>query len=63
MSALWVIAMGAVGLAFGVTSGAGWTILAGLALLLPIFVLWVWSAPRQTRSEHRGRTPVTVDTR
>jgi lysylphosphatidylglycerol synthetase-like protein (DUF2156 family) len=50
-SALWVIALCVVGLAFGVTSVAGWTILAGLALLPLIFVPWMWSDPRQTMSE------------
>ena len=56
-SALWVTTMCAVGLAAGVTSAAGWTILAGAALLLPIFVLRVWSGPPQTISEsiHEAR--------
>ena len=51
MAALWVLAMGAVGLVFGVASGAGWTILAGLALMPPIFVLRVWRGPEQTISQ------------
>ncbi len=50
-SALWVTTMCAAGLAAGVTSAAGWTILASAALLLPIFVLPVWSGPPQTISE------------
>jgi hypothetical protein len=57
VAALWVVAMCAVGLAFGVTSVAGWIILAGLAVMPPIFVLGVWSEPAKTMSEsiHEAR--------
>lgn len=35
---LWVLAMGAIGLAIGVTSVTGWTIVAVLALVPPFVV-------------------------
>lgn len=35
---LWVLAMGAIGLAIGVTSVIGWTIVAVLALVPPFVV-------------------------
>jgi hypothetical protein len=49
--------MCAVGFAAGVTSAAGWTILAGLALMPPVFVLQVWGDPPQTLSQsiHEAR--------
>ena len=48
---VWVSAVSLAGIAANVKSFSGWSILAGLAVLPPLVVLWRWSAPRQTMSE------------
>jgi hypothetical protein len=47
----WLLAIGAVGLAADVTSVWGWTALAGLALLPPVFMLRVWNDAPQSMTE------------
>jgi hypothetical protein len=39
---LWVLAMGAVGIALGTTSLTGWIVLAGLAFLPPLVIGRLW---------------------
>ena len=46
-----LLAMCAVGFGAGVTSVGAWTVLIGLALLPPIFMMRVWSDPPQTMFE------------
>ena len=49
--AAWVLAVGTVGLAFGVTSVAGWAGLAVISVVPPIVMLRLWHAPVPSMSE------------
>lgn len=49
--ALWIVAVGTAGLAANVTSAAGWTVVAGLALVPAGVLLKLWKEPSQTMSE------------
>lgn len=49
--AAWVLAVGALGYMSGMTSFAGWAILAVVALAPPVLLKWLWSAPAPTMSE------------
>jgi hypothetical protein len=40
-----------IGIAGNVGSFSSWTLLAGLAVVLPLILMWRWNAPRQTMSE------------
>ncbi len=48
---LWVAAVSIAGIAGNVRSLSGWAVLAGLAILPPLFMLWWWNDPRPTMSE------------
>lgn len=51
VTALWVLGVGALGLAAGSHSTTAWVTLAGVALLPPLVVLRFWLTPPQTMSE------------
>ena len=51
LAILWVSAALIAGIAGNVDSGASWTVLAGLAIIPPIVMMWRWNAPPQTMSE------------
>ena len=51
LAAVWVLAMCAGGFVVGVTSGAGWTILAALAVLPALALLRLWTDPPPTMSD------------
>lgn len=40
-----------IGIAGSVDSFSSWTLLAGLALVPPLILMWRWNDPRQTMSE------------
>jgi hypothetical protein len=48
---LWVSAVTIVGIARTVDSFSSWTVLAGVAVVPPLVMLWRWNDPRQTMSE------------
>lgn len=48
---LWVSAVSIVGIAGNVDSLSSWTVLAGVAVVPPLIMMWRWNAPRQTMSE------------
>ena len=48
---LWVSAVSIAGIAGNVRSLSGWAVLAGLAILPPLVMLWRWNDPRPTMSE------------
>ena len=45
---VWVSVVCTAGIASSVTSSSGWTILAGLAGIPPLVMLWRWNSPLQT---------------
>ena len=49
--AAWVLAVGTAGLAFGITSIAGWAGLAVMAVAPPAVMLRLWQAPVPSMSE------------
>ena len=51
LAILWVSAALIAGIVLNVDSGASWTVLAGLAIIPPIVMMWRWNAPPQTMSE------------
>jgi hypothetical protein len=51
VAALWVSAVCAAGIAGNVNSLSGWTVLAGLAIVPPLVMMWRWHNPRQSMSE------------
>ena len=48
---LWVSTVSVVGIAGSLNSAASWTILAGVAVVPPLIMMWRWNDPRQTMSE------------
>lgn len=48
---LWVSAVSVVGIAGNLSSVASWTVLAVVAVVPPLVMMWRWKAPRQTMSE------------
>jgi len=48
---LWVSAASIAGIAANVTSLSSWIVLAGIAVLGPLVLMWRWNDPRQTMSE------------
>ena len=51
VTAVWVSAVCTAGLAGNLRSLPGWAVLAGLAVLPPLVMMWRWNDPRQTMSE------------
>jgi hypothetical protein len=49
--AAWVLAVGTLGLAFGITSIAGWAGLAVMSVVPPAVMLRLWHAPVPSMSE------------
>jgi hypothetical protein len=47
----WILIVGALGFAFGVTSFAGWAALAVLSLVTPAVMLRLWRTPSPSMSE------------
>jgi hypothetical protein len=48
---LWVLAALVIGIAGNVDSLSSWTVLAGVAVVPPLVMMWRWNDPRQTMSE------------
>ena len=48
---LWVSAAFVIGIAGNVDSLSSWTVLAGVAVVPPLVMMWRWHDPRQTMSE------------
>jgi hypothetical protein len=51
VSTVWVSAVCASGIAGNLRSLSGWAVLAGLAVLPPLVMMWRWNDPRPTLSE------------
>ena len=51
ITAVWVSAVSAVGIAGNLRSLSAWAVLAGLATIVPLVMMWRWNDPRQTMSE------------
>jgi hypothetical protein len=51
VSAVWVSAVCAAGVAANVGSLSGWTVVTGLAILPPLVMMWRWNDPPATMSE------------
>ena len=51
VTAIWIVAVCTAGIAGNLRSLWGWTILAGLAVLPPLVMMWRWKDPRPTMSE------------
>jgi hypothetical protein len=51
ITAVWVSAVSAVGIAGNMRSVSGWAVLAGLATIPPLIMMWRWNDPSQTMSE------------
>jgi len=51
VTAVWVFALCAAGLALNVESLSGWIVLSALAMLPPIVMMWRWNDPPATMSE------------
>jgi hypothetical protein len=51
VAVVWVLAVGAAGLALHVASLSGWAVVAALAVFPPLAMMWWWHAPRETMSE------------
>lgn len=49
--AVWVSAVCAAGIAGSVNTLSGWTVLAGVAALSSLVLMWRWNEPGQTLSE------------
>jgi hypothetical protein len=47
----WVLVVGTLGLAFGITSITGWAVLAVLSVIPPTVMLRLWHAPVPSMSE------------
>jgi hypothetical protein len=48
---LWVSAVSIAGIAGNVNAFSSWTVLAGIAVLPPLVMMWRWNDPRQTTSQ------------
>lgn len=48
---LWVVAAVILGITTNVNSLASWTVLASVALVPPLVMMWWWNDPRQTMSD------------
>jgi hypothetical protein len=48
---LWVSTVFVVGIAGNLNSVASWTVLAAVAVVPPLVMMWRWNDPRQTMSE------------
>jgi hypothetical protein len=51
IAVLWVSAVLVIGIAGIVDSFSSWTVLAGVAVVPPLVMMWRWNDPRQTMSE------------
>ena len=48
---LWVSTVSIVGIGGNLNSFSSWTVLAGVAAVPPLVMMWRWNDPRQTMSE------------
>jgi hypothetical protein len=51
VATVWVSAVCTAGIAGSVKTLSGWTVLAGVAVLPPLVMMWRWNNPGQTISE------------
>lgn len=51
VAGVWVTAVCTAGISGHLTSLSGWTLLAGVAALPPLVMMWRWNDPQQTMSE------------
>ena len=48
---LWISAVSTAGIAGNFNSSSSWVIVAGVAVLPPLVMMWRWNNPRPTMSE------------
>jgi hypothetical protein len=48
---LWVSTVSIIGIAGNLNSFPSWTVLAAVAIIPPLVMMWQWKDPRQTMSE------------
>ena len=51
VTAVWILAVCAAGIALNVESLSGWTVMITLAILPPLVMMWRWKDPPATMSE------------
>jgi hypothetical protein len=51
VTAVWVSAVCTAGVAWNLRSLSDWALVAGLAVVPPLVIMWRWTDPRQTMSE------------
>ena len=51
LAAVWVAAVLIAGVAGNLNSVLSWVVLAGVAVIPPLVMMWRWNAPRQSMSE------------
>lgn len=51
IATVWVSAVCTAGIVGNVNTLSGWTVLAGVAVLPPLVMMWLWNHPGQTMSE------------
>jgi hypothetical protein len=51
LMAAWILSVGALGYVSGMTSFAGWTLMAVLLVVPPAFMVRLWRAPSPSNSE------------
>ena len=51
IATLWILAVFTAGIAGNVNSFSSWTVLAAVAVLPPLVMMYRWNSPRQTMSE------------
>ena len=47
----WILAVGFLGYISGITSLAGWTVLAAVFVIPPVVMMRLWRVPQQSMSE------------
>jgi hypothetical protein len=48
---LWVSTVFVMGIAGNLDSFSNWTVLAGVAVVPPLLMMWLWNDPRQSMSQ------------
>ena len=51
LATVWVSGALIAGIALNLNSVTSWAVLAGVAVIPPVVMMWRWNAPRQTMSE------------
>ena len=51
VATLWLLGVCTASMVGTANSPSGWTVMAGLAVLPPLVMMWRWNDPRQTMSQ------------